>query len=123
MRGQAHGHRHRANRRKIPAGPGQRTEKSGAACDDWGGPAAAANPGGMMFALSDLAAVISALASLIAALLGGIAAILAVKMRRDISIIEKSTNSIKDELVSATKHQYFAEGMIQGRKEEEERTK
>jgi len=76
-----------------------------------------------MFALSDLAAVISALASLIAALLGGIAAILAVKMRRDISIIEKSTNSIKDELVSATKHQYFAEGMIQGRKEEEERTK
>lgn len=65
--------------------------------------------------LYGMAAVISALASLIAAIMGALARRDAAKTQRDMRKVELATNSMKDELVEATRLAATAVGVKQGR--------
>jgi hypothetical protein len=67
--------------------------------------------------LTGIALVINALGSFIAAAAAGYAAIISTRNSFHLQRIEHATNSMKDELVNATRKGAFAEGLKQGQEE------
>ena len=65
------------------------------------------------------------IATLIASLTTSIVALVTLRrqgeIKKNVQLIEKATNSMKDALVSATREQSLLEGAARGRKDEEER--
>lgn len=61
-----------------------------------------------------LISLITAIASIVAATLGTISTVLVARTRSDMRVLEKNTNSIKDELVRVTAKAEFAKGLKAG---------